>query len=175
MRSLLAAQAVEVLFMAVPYRSLRCTYFLTFRTCNKAPLFRSVKLAGLLCQTLFRLRDAGRFTLHAFVVMPDHVHLLITVPRGLSLERVMQLIKGGFSLDAHRRFNTGRPMWRRGFERRRIHNATECERYQRSIHENPLRGRLVESAEAYAFSSLNPVYALDELPLDAIRSVRLVS
>ena len=46
--------------MPVPYRSLRSTYFLTFHTSNRAPLFRLVRLAALFCQTLFRLRDAGR-------------------------------------------------------------------------------------------------------------------
>ncbi len=160
--------------MAVPYRGLRSTYFLTFHTSNHAPLFRSIRLAALFCQTLFRLRDAGQFTLHAFVVMPDHVHLLITVPRGLSLQRVMQLIKGGYSLEAHQRFAMDRPLWQRGFEQKRIRNAAECDRYERFIHQNPLRVRLVESADAYEFSSLNPVFALDELPLGWRPEVRMV-
>lgn len=36
------------------------------------------------------------YKIHAFVVMPDHIHLLLT-PQDIVLERAMQLIKGGFS------------------------------------------------------------------------------
>ena len=39
-------------------------------------------------------RRVPRFLLHDFVVMPDHVHLLLT-PQRITLERVVQLIKGG--------------------------------------------------------------------------------
>lgn len=41
--------------------------------------------------------QAGEFRLHDFVVMPDHVHLLMTVGGGMTVERAMQFIKGGFS------------------------------------------------------------------------------
>ena len=68
-----------------------------------------------------------------------------------------------------------RPLWRRGFVQRGCAPPTECERYERFIHENPLRVRLVESPEAYEFSSLNPVFALDEVPLGGSPGVRLVS
>jgi putative transposase len=40
---------------------------------------------------------AGKFRLHDFVVMPDHLHLLITVGSGMTIEKAMQFIKGGFS------------------------------------------------------------------------------
>jgi len=34
--------------------------------------------------------DAKEFELHDFVVMPDHIHLLITVDEGMSIEKAMQ-------------------------------------------------------------------------------------
>ena len=40
---------------------------------------------------------AGKFRLHDFVVMPDHLHVWLTVGDGMTVERAMQFIKGGFS------------------------------------------------------------------------------
>ena len=47
---------------------------------------------------------AGRFQLQDFVIMPDHIHLLMTLQGDMSLEKAMQLIKGGFSFRLKREF-----------------------------------------------------------------------
>ena len=47
--------------------------------------------------TLQHYRHEGCYKLFAFVVMPDHVHLLLT-PQGITLERTMQLVKAGFRI-----------------------------------------------------------------------------
>jgi REP element-mobilizing transposase RayT len=39
----------------------------------------------------------GKFRIHDFVVMPNHLHVLLTVGRDMTIEKAMQLIKGGFS------------------------------------------------------------------------------
>jgi putative transposase len=44
--------------------------------------------------------NTGKFVVHDFVVMPDHVDLMLTVDNMSSIERAMQLIKGGFSFQA---------------------------------------------------------------------------
>ena len=47
---------------------------------------------------------ARKFLLHDFVVMPDHVHLLMTVHGDMTIEKAMQLIKGRFSYRLKREF-----------------------------------------------------------------------
>ena len=42
--------------------------------------------------TLFRYRDQSRLALHAFVVMPDHLHALLTPSSDQTIERCVQLI-----------------------------------------------------------------------------------
>jgi putative transposase len=37
---------------------------------------------------------AGKFQRHDFVIMPDHLHLLMTLPADITMEKAMQLIKG---------------------------------------------------------------------------------
>jgi putative transposase len=52
-------------------------------------------MADLFVQVLLSYREQHKYLLHEFVLMPDHFHLLITPT--LTLERALQLIKGGFS------------------------------------------------------------------------------
>jgi hypothetical protein len=76
--------------------------------------------------------------------MPDHIHLLIT-PQAITLERTMQLIKGGFS----HRIATKLPVWQRGFTDHRIRDADDFNTRRTYIHQNPVRASLVPSAELY--------------------------
>jgi len=102
--------------------------------------------------------------LHAFAVMPNHIHLLLTVPEGLTLERVAQFIKGGFSHQVGKLIGVHGPVWQKSFVDRRVRDSGEAGKYVAYIHQNPVRAGLVNSAEQYRYSSLNPEFKLDELP-----------
>ena len=69
------------------------TYFVTFSSFQRRRLFVVENYARLFLKTLYSYNRDRAFLLHAFVVMPEHVHLLITPSRDKTLERVMQLIK----------------------------------------------------------------------------------
>ncbi len=77
-------------------RNLR-TFFATTKTSLGVPLLQSERNATLLIDVLRSCVARHQFQLLDFVVMPDHVHLLLTVASGMSIEKAMQLIKGGFS------------------------------------------------------------------------------
>jgi hypothetical protein len=102
--------------------------------------------------------------LHAFVVMPNHIHLLITVPEGMTLERVMQLIKGGFSYQTGKLFGLRSAIWQKSFVDRRVRDLGEYERFRDYIHQNPVRAGLVATSAEYLYSSANPAFHVDELP-----------
>lgn len=152
--------------MAIPHRGTTSasTYFITAGTYNKMHLLQSGRMADLFCRTLFRYRDAGKIQVHAFVVMPNHIHLLITVPEGMTLEGSMQLVKGGFSFEAGRCFAIPGLIWQKSFVDRRVRDATEAGRFRNYIHQNPVRAELVDAAENFPYRSLNPRFRLDELP-----------
>jgi putative transposase len=123
-------------------------YFVTSATYNRRRLFQVEANAVLFLETLQHYRREGHYKLYDFVVMPDHVHLLLT-PQAITLERAVGLIKGGFS----RRLGSKIPVWQRGFADRRIRDRSEFEAKRRYIRENPVVERLVDRAEDYAFSS----------------------
>jgi putative transposase len=83
--------------MAKPVRapqSYRC-FFITSSAWERRRLFQSEPMAKLFLQVLFHYRSEGKFLLHEFVLMPDHFHLLITPNSEITLERAVQLVKGG--------------------------------------------------------------------------------
>src|SRR5438067_2241257 len=72
------------------------TYFVTTGAWGHRSLLQSERMANLLVDTLLHYRREQKYLLHEFVVMPNHLHLMFT-PCGITLERVMQFVKGGFS------------------------------------------------------------------------------
>ena len=152
--------------MSIPYRGYTSTstYFVTAGTYNKMRLLQSERMAELFCAVLLRYRDAGKLALHAFVVMPNHIHLLLTVPEGQTLERTMQFIKGGFSHEAGKQFGVQGPIWQKSYVDRRVRDARECESFRDYIHLNPVRAGLADTAVEFAYSSANWQVRLDEVP-----------
>ena len=90
------------------------TYFVTFSTFQRRRFFVVESYAKLFLKTLYGYRRQGRFTLHAFVLMPDHVHLLLTPAADVTLERAMQSIKGGYSHAVGIKISR-RKIWQKGF------------------------------------------------------------
>ena len=100
---------------------------------------------------LLRYREQMRYVLHEFVIMPDHLHLLLTPGADISLERALQLIKGGFSYRLGKA-KTGL-IWQESFTNHRIRDEHDYERHAGYIRMNPVRARLVERPEMYPYSS----------------------
>jgi putative transposase len=71
-------------------------------------------MADLLIDVLRSGMRESKFVVHDFVVMPNHVHVLMTIPGGGSLEKAMQLIEGRFSFLARRELGFCGEVWQRG-------------------------------------------------------------
>ena len=125
-------------------------------------LFRNERWARLLIETIYRYRQQGIFLLHAFVIMPEHFHALLTP--ATTLEKAVQYIKGGFSREAKLRFKWGFPIWQKSFTDHRIRDAQDCDNHIQYIYLNPVKRHLCERPSEYPYSSAHPGFALDELP-----------
>jgi putative transposase len=140
------------------------TYFLTFATFQRTRLFVVENYAKLFLKTLYSYNRQGAFCLHAFVVMPEHVHLLITPACDKTLERVVQLIKGGYSHEFGLHFGRKREVWQRGFTDHRIRDGADFDLHREYIHRNPVKRGLVQSATEYRYCSAFPGFRLDRWP-----------
>ena len=73
------------------------TFFVTTKISQGRLLPQSERNATLPIDVLRSCVRAGKFRLHDFVVMPDHVHLWMTVGGSITVEKATQFIQGGFS------------------------------------------------------------------------------
>lgn len=120
-------------------------------------------MAGLLVDTLYAYREQQKYALHEFVIMPDHVHLLLTPSEQITLEKCIQLIKGGFSFRAGRMISQ-MEIWERSFTNHRVRDADDYAAHRIYILQNPVRRGLSQSPEAYKWCSAAQGFALNAPP-----------
>ncbi len=137
-------------------------YFFTASTAQRSPLFRKDPMAQLFMEVLFHYQDHKNYLLHEFVLMPDHFHLLISPT--LSLERSLQLIKGGFSYRAKKELGFTGEIWDKSFYDRRVRAAEDYYNFRQYIRQNPIKQGLVIALANYPYSSTRPELAMDEVP-----------
>ena len=136
------------------------TYALTAVAYQRRRVFQQTSIAELFIATLFRYRDSGKFQLHAFVVMPDHVHVILTPAPDMAIERCAQLIKGGFSFAVRKDFQG--EIWQEGYHHHRVVDADDLRNQTLYILNNPIR----KGWESYPHIHTAPAYAwrMDPLP-----------
>ncbi|MEO5614885.1 MAG: transposase [Cypionkella sp.] len=131
----------------------------------------------LLVLEIERLRQAVRLTraeqpfqIAAWVVMPDHLHTIWTLPAGENdVAGRWRLIKARFSaslpLDARRikLARTAQGVWQRGFWQHRICDAADMALHMRSCQMDPVRHGLVDVPEAWPYSSFRSPVTLQRV------------
>ncbi len=115
-------------------------------------LLQSDRNASLFIEVLRTYAATKKFRVHEFVVMPDHVHLLITVDRDMTIERAMQFVKGGFSYRLKKETGYSGEVWQRGFSEVRTEDRESFEKCKEYIRQNPVKAGLVVSADEYPHS-----------------------
>jgi REP element-mobilizing transposase RayT len=99
-----------------------------------------------------RYQDGRQYDLHAYVVMANHVHLLITPLMGVStITRSLKRYtgrKGNLMLGL-----VGRPFWQDESYDRLVRNDTEFKNIARYIEWNPVQAGIVATPEAFPWSS----------------------
>ncbi|HEX7961999.1 MAG TPA: transposase [Terriglobales bacterium] len=153
--------------MTIPFRGEtgRGTYFVTASMWMKKRLLQSQRSAELLIEMLYQYRSETNYSLHEFVVMPHHFHLLLTPLRPITLEAAVGMIKGAFSYQAASSFRFTKPIWQPSFMDRRVRNHSEYQRFRTYIHENPVKAHLAAAAQEFPFSSASEKFELDPVPL----------
>jgi putative transposase len=135
------------------------TYALTTTTYQRRALFVVTKHAELLVKTLFHYRDQGRYVLHGFAVMPEHLHVLLTPSESQTIERCAQCIKGGFSHEVRSQFRG--EVWQPSFHEHRIRDGEDFRRQLGYIAANPERRGLAY----WAFVHTRFLERIDPMPV----------
>jgi putative transposase len=140
------------------------SYFVTTKCWQGSAVFQVLENAEILIETLFHYRARKAYALHEFVVMPDHLHLLLTPTATTSLEKSIQLIKGGSSHQIGKTRNQKMEIWQVGFHDWTIRDYNDWQAKVEYIHTNPVRAKLVQRPEDWPYSSASGKFTLDPIP-----------
>ncbi len=91
--------------------------------------------------------------IHDFVIIPNHVHVLMTLSGETSVEKAMQLIKGSFSFRARTELGFGGEIWQRGYLDVQILGDGSFRQHREYIDKNPVKAGLASTPEEYPFGT----------------------
>ncbi len=104
-------------------------------------------------ETTLRHQDGVRYDLHAWVIMPNHVHVLFTPREGFGLSEIVQAWKSVSARRANRLLGRTGRLWQEDYLDRYVRDARHYERAAGYIEWNPVEAGLCSEPEQWAFGS----------------------
>ena len=97
--------------------------------------------------------DGERYKLIAWVIMPNHVHLLLKPLNGWELYKILQSFKSFTAQESNKLLNRNGKFWMREYFDRRIRDCEHFEKTLRYIENNPVKAGFCEKQSDWEFSS----------------------
>ena len=126
------------------------SHFITFCCYHRRPLFTSAEAKGTFEAALERVRRAYRLRVYAYVVMPEHVHLLLSEPEAATLGEALKSLKQGVS---RRLIGDAEHFWQKRCYDHNVRNYEKFVEKLRYIHRNPVKRGLCVRPEDWLWSS----------------------
>ncbi len=128
---------------------------------RNGPMYlRQPEIAQIVVGSVHKGAGLGHYELGAYVVMANHVHLLIRPL--IAPDRLLKSLKGATAREANRLSGrTGAPFWQKESYDHCVRNQIEFEKIRRYIETNPVKAGLVRNPEDYPWSSAGVEKSLD--------------
>jgi REP element-mobilizing transposase RayT len=148
-------------------------HFVTGNFLDRIPVFKQQACCTSFIDTLATLLDGWPCKLIAYVLMPDHFHLIVNPKDGrikeftgklksLSAKAIIKAARGiDFKLDSESSLH----VWQESFKAVPLWSAWMIWQKINYIHANPVKAKLVSSAKYYYWSSFQAFYSGSEKPL----------
>jgi putative transposase len=132
------------------------SHFVTFTCYHRLPNLEDEKLRNVFVTAFEQTRLRYRFRVYGFVIMPEHVHLLISEPERGTVANAIQSLKissamrsTGFCNGDEQR----QPLWQKRYYDRNVRDYDEFVEKLRYIHRNPVKRGLAEKPGDWRWSS----------------------
>jgi len=132
----------------VRYQKCGCFHFVTFSCYRRQAYLDSADARELFERSFETMRRRYRLAIAGYVVMPEHVHLLVSEAQEVLLSRAIQALKLPVPVQSPRR-----PFWQARYYDFNVHNAEKRIEKLRYMHRNPVKRGLVTKPEDWAWSS----------------------
>ena len=146
-------------------------HFLTFSCYRRLPLLRTIRAPNVFVHALGKIRERYKFLLVGYVVMPDHVHLLISEPPNATPSVVLKALKRRVARDLRKNkrhasaaqlplsfMNAGVGLarfWQPRFYDFNVYTRHKKREKLEYMHGNPVKRGLVKSPDAWMWSSFH--------------------
>ncbi len=132
----------------VRYQETGNLHFVTFSCYGRRSYLGAPEVRDLFERALERMRLRYDFFVSAYVVMPEHVHLLVSEPRRVRLATALQAVKLSVAVQ-----RTERPFWSHRYYDFNVWSERKVVEKRRYIHRNPVTRGLVGEPDEWAWSS----------------------
>lgn len=142
------------------------TYFFTLNTCGRQKVLTDIRVYHALKQSLRRVKQQLPFTIDAFVLLPDHLHCIWTLPeQDADYAKRWNIIKRYVSQQTRdiivppanasrlRRGELG--LWQRRYWEHQIRDESDFEQHVNYIHWNPVKHGYVKRVADWPYSSFH--------------------
>ena len=137
-------------------------YFITTVTKDREPVFNDELACQLFINLLTYYKIKYYINIKAFVIMPDHIHLIIQSLGEQSISDFMKMLKGNFTRYYNEIINKNcHSKFQRGFYDKIIRNEIQLNEIFYYIHNNPVKRGLVCDPQNYHYSSYKFYYEND--------------
>ena len=134
----------------VRYQQCGVFHFINFSCFHRFPNLGTAAARDLFERSLEAMHIRYDFVVCGYVVMPDHVHLLVSEPKKAILSKAIQALKLSVSVQSKER-----PFWQPRYYDFNVNNEKKRVEKLRYMHRNPVVRGLVEKPEDWAWSSFH--------------------
>jgi putative transposase len=145
----------------VRYQQTGHLHFITFSCYRRQPYFASRKGRELFERSLETMRLRHGFCVLGYVVMPEHIHLLVTEPKLAILAKAIQALKISVS-----RQSIQRPFWQARYYDFNLFTARKLSEKLRYMHRNPVKRGLVSEPVDWPWSSFRHYLTGEQGPVE---------
>lgn len=142
--------------MARPYRlqAENCFYHITSRGNERKKIYEREEDYKKFLEKVKQAKDKYQFYLYAYVLMPNHYHLLVETPQA-NLSKIMQTINSSYTTYFNRRKKRYGHLFQGRYKSIVVDRDSYYLELSRYIHLNPVRAKMLEKPEEYRWSSFN--------------------
>ena len=133
------------------FQETRQNHFLTFSCYHRKPKLASAEACEIFIRALERVRQAYGLCIYGYVVMPEHVHLLVNEPERSNLAQALKSLKQGVARRLALRGEE--PFWQARYYDFNVWSERKFLEKLRYMHRNPVKRGLVARPEDWHWSS----------------------
>ena len=133
------------------------TYFFTLVTRDRKHLFQYPDSCEIIITGVEKVKSLHPFELIAFCILPDHVHLLLSLPEGISdYSNIIKEVKRYVTIRIRKHLNQPNlVIWQDRFWEHTIRDERDMQTHYDYIHYNPVKHGYANAVDEWKWSSIN--------------------